>query len=89
MRSFFETWTSGGDARIRDAVTELHAYALVLDAERHRTENDLAELGRSGAQSHKLRELRRRRADIAAQPDLLETTIRALRTAADPAERYL
>jgi hypothetical protein len=89
MRSAFEIWANGGQARIRDALTELHAYALVLDAELQKTEGRLAELDRGGEQTRELPELRRRRAELTEQLDLLGKTIGELRSATDPAGRYL
>lgn len=74
---------------IRDALTELHAYALVLGGEAERLDNRLAEVDRKGRQSCVTGELQRRRADIAAQLELLDTVIVALRAAADPGGRYL
>jgi hypothetical protein len=74
---------------MRDALTELHAYVLVLDGERQRIEDQLAELHCRRAPVHKLRTLRRRRGEIAAQLALLDRTIRALRMTADPTARYL
>jgi hypothetical protein len=84
-----ETSPSEPHLRIRDALTELHAYALVLGGERERIDTRLAELDRTGRQSRNIGVLRRRRADIAAQLELLNTVIIALRAAADPGGRYL
>jgi hypothetical protein len=72
-----------------DALTELHAYALVLDGERELTEHRIAELDRAGEHSDELRELMRRHAEITAQLELLSRTITALRVAMDPSGRYL
>jgi hypothetical protein len=84
-----DIWASGRGTRIRDALTELHAYALVLDAELHRTEDRLAKLDHDGCQSSELNDLRRRRTELAGQLDLLDWTISAVRSATDPAGRYL
>jgi hypothetical protein len=74
---------------LTDALTELHAYALVLDGEREVAENRIAELDRAGKQPGELCRLRRRHAEITAQLDLLSVTITALRTRFDPFGRYL
>jgi hypothetical protein len=93
MTSVSDIWASGRGARIRDALTELHAYALVLDAELHRTEDRLAEFDLAGGRSYGPRnersKLRRRRTELAAQLDLLDWTISTLRSATDPEGRYL
>jgi hypothetical protein len=89
MRSASKIWADGGRARIRDALTELHAYVLVVDAELTKTESRLVELDRSGEQTHELPELRRRRTELTQQLDLLDKTISELRSATDPAGRYL
>jgi hypothetical protein len=73
-------------ARTRDALTELHVYALVLDGERELIENRITELERSGGQAVKLR---RRHTDITAQLELLRRTIIGLRAVADPSGRNL
>jgi hypothetical protein len=75
-----------GRDRIRDALTELYAYTLVLDGELQRTETLVGDLNRPRSDAEALR---RRRSDIAVQLELLRRTILALRTAADPAGRYL
>ena len=89
MGSVSDIWASGRGTRIRDALTELHAYALTLDAELRRTQDRLAELDRGGAPSDELSSLRKRRAELTAQLDLLDWTISAVRSATDPAGRYL
>jgi hypothetical protein len=76
-------------SRTRDALTELHLYALVLDGERELIEDRIADLGRDGGQPRELLELRRRRAEITAQLELLRRTITALRAAADPSGQNL
>ena len=76
-------------ARTRDALTELHVYALVLDGERELIENRIAELKRVRSRAHELSELRRRRTEIGAQLDLLRQTIDALRAAVDPSGQNL
>ena len=57
---------------------------LVLDAELERTETRLAEPGPAGPQADELSALRRRRAEVAAQLELLSRVIIALRATADP-----
>ncbi|HYB28973.1 MAG TPA: hypothetical protein VEF89_20340 [Solirubrobacteraceae bacterium] len=89
MRS--HTCIPAGDvqARTRDALTELHVYALVLDDERERIEDRIAELRRTHGQVDELRELRRRRTEIGAQLALLSRTIGALRSVVDPSGQNL
>jgi cell division protein FtsB len=84
-----DIWSTDQGARVRDALTELHAYTLVLDGELQRTDQRVAELDRADDHSHEYQQLSRRRAEIAAQLELLSSTIRALRAQADPAGRYL
>jgi len=76
-------------ARIRDALAELHAYVLALDAERHRIRSRMTRLSRTGERSEKLARLRRRRLEIGEQLELLDATITALRELADPLGRCL
>lgn len=89
MLSAPDTWSTDRGARIRDALTELHAYALVLDGELERTDRRIAKLECANCHSGECRELGRRRAEITTQLELLGSTIIALRAAADPAGRYL
>jgi hypothetical protein len=70
-------------------LTELHAYALVLDAELQATEGHLAELDSGGEQTHTLPALLRRQTELKDQLDLLDKTISELRSVADPAGQYL
>lgn len=84
-----KTATTDVPATVRDALTELHAYALILEGERQRVERHLARLGGSSEQAGELDGLLRRRAEVAAQLDLLGSMILALRQAADPAGRLL
>jgi hypothetical protein len=76
-------------SRTRDALTELHLYALVLDGERELIEQRIAELDRDGGQPRELRDLHRRRAEITAQLELLHRTITGLRAAVDPSGQNL
>jgi hypothetical protein len=80
---------NGEQARARDALTELHAYALVLDGERERIEDRIAELDRAGGRPDEVRELRRRRAEINSQIELLRKTIIGLRATVDPSGQAL
>ena len=75
--------------RVCDALTELHVYVLVLDAEMERTEARLVELGPAGPQAGELRVLRVRRGELAAQLELLSRVIIAVRAAADPSGERL
>ena len=84
-----DTWSTDRGARVRDTLTELHAYTLVLDGELQRTDRRIAWLDRADDHSRECCELRRRRAEIATQLELLSSTIIALRAAADPSGRYL
>ncbi|MGZ6647575.1 MAG: hypothetical protein ACXVHB_08750 [Solirubrobacteraceae bacterium] len=81
------TVTNEARARVRDALTELHVYVHVLDAELQRVEHRVATLSRSDAQTGEIDELRWRRGVLAAQLELLGRMIVALRAAADPAGR--
>ena len=89
MRSGSKIWADGGQTRIRDALPELHAYALVLDAELMKTESRIVELDRGGEQTHELPELRRRCTELTQQLDLLDRMISELRSATDPGGQYL
>ncbi len=70
--------------RVRDALTELHTYVLILDVELERTETRLAELDSTKSPAGELRALRQRRSEIAAQLEVLSRVIISLRAAADP-----
>jgi hypothetical protein len=74
---------SGLDARMHDALTDLYAYALVLDAEWRRLGGRRQELSASGTDAEQ-QELDRRRSEIGEELDALRRTILALRTEADP-----
>lgn len=80
---------TNGRAGVRDALTELHAYRLVLDGELERLETRIAELARSGEKPDDVGELARRCTEIRAELDLLSRMITALRTGQDPAGQYL
>lgn len=89
MRSTSEASSIDPDGRVRDALTELHTYALILDAERRQIEDRIAEPDDDRAHVTKLRELRGRQAEIDAQLTLLDRAIRAVRATSDPTARYL
>ena len=61
-RSAIDGWN-----RVCDALTELHAYVLILQGELERTEARLAEPGPAGPQVGELRMLWMRRSELAAQ----------------------
>ena len=75
--------------RVRDALTELHAYVHALYAELQRVEHRVATLPGSRGQTNEGDELRRRRTVLAAQLELLDRMILALRAAADPTGQLL
>lgn len=89
MSSGSDIAATEAQARVRDALTELHAYVLLLDGELQRVERRVATLSGPCGQTVEFDELRRRRTVIAAQLSLLGRTIVALRAAADPADRLL
>lgn len=78
-----------GRAGVRDALTELHAYRLILDGELERRETRIAELARSSKKADDVGELARRCTEIRAELELLSRMITALRTVRDPAGQYL
>ena len=75
------------DPRMHTALTDLHAYALVLDAEWRRMGDQAA--GLRSIDSSEVAEIEERRAQIAEELDVLRATIAALRTKADPLGRLL
>jgi hypothetical protein len=83
-RSAIDGWN-----RVCDALTELHAYVMILHGDLERTEARLAELGPAGPPAGELPVLRRRRTEIAAQLELLSRVIIALRATADPSGKSL
>jgi hypothetical protein len=70
---------AGLDPRMHDALTDLHTYALALDAERERLSDRVAQLISQGAL------LDDRRAAISEELEALRATVIALRACADPA----
>ncbi|MGO9974790.1 MAG: hypothetical protein ACLP01_18690 [Solirubrobacteraceae bacterium] len=79
----------GLDGRIHDVLSELHAYVLVLDAERHRLVARLEVLRDSGAAPPERVELERRHCELTEELDALRATIDKLREYADPDGQYL
>jgi hypothetical protein len=76
------------DARMSAALTDMHAYALALDAEADRVSVRIRRLGESAAPGE-LAHLTAERAAIGAEAGLLRSAIDALRRLADPGGRYL
>lgn len=76
---------AGLDPRMHDALTDLHAYVLVLDAEWQRLGERVDELAQSGLPSPDRLDFERRRAEITEELAALRSTIAALRAHADPA----
>jgi hypothetical protein len=77
------------DARMYIALTDMYAYALVLDAERQHVCDRLRRLRDADPDTAELMTLSRDRAAITAEVGLLQTAITALRQLADPAGDYL
>jgi hypothetical protein len=74
---------AGLDPRMHDALTDLHMYVLVLDAERQRLGDRVTELTKLVSQEGAV--LDRRRRDISEELDAVRATLIALRAHADPA----
>jgi hypothetical protein len=72
----------GLDPRMHDALSDLHAYVLAMDAERQRLGDRVTELAKRVSQEGV--ELARRRAEITGELDALRATLLALRACADP-----
>jgi hypothetical protein len=79
----------GVDPRMHDALTDLYAYMLALDAERQRLGERVVELARSDAASPARVQLERRRTETREELEALRATIAALRAHADPTGNYL
>jgi hypothetical protein len=73
------------DERVNDAVTDLSAYALSLDAERHRLDDRFMELVEQDSSTAERREVVRERAEIEEELGAFRRIIRALARAARPA----
>ena len=77
------------DARMSAALTDMHAYALALDAEADRLSARIRGLAERAAPGGELEQLTAERAAIGAEGGLLRSAIDALRRLADPDGRYL
>jgi hypothetical protein len=67
---------------MHDALTDLHAYVLALDAERQRLGEHAEELTRRATQDGV--ELARRRSEISEELDAMRAMVATLRNCADP-----
>jgi hypothetical protein len=67
------------DRRADDALTDLHGYALLLDAECHRMGDRLSELANETAPGTDLSTLVRQRADLAEELEAFRGAIAELR----------
>ena len=74
---------------MHDALTDLHAYVLALDADRQRIRDQLMKLGESTADRDRRAELDLRRTELDEEVNALQATVLALRQLADPAARFL
>ena len=77
----------GLDPRMHDALSDLHAYVLALDAERERLGDRVTELTKLVSQEGV--ELTRRQAEVTEELDALRATLVALRACADPVGNQL
>lgn len=75
--------SAGLDARMHEAVTDLYAYALVLDAEWRRLGQPWQEPSAAGTDAEQ-QDLDRRRSEIGEELEALRLTILALRTETEP-----
>jgi hypothetical protein len=73
------------DERVNDALTDLSAYALTLDAECHRLGERVLELATQESSSAERRAVVRERAERAEELSAFRRVIRALARAATPA----
>ena len=71
---------AGLDPQMHDALTDLHIYALALDAEREELGDPVM-----GLLSTEAAALGQRRAEISEEREALRATVIALRACADPA----
>ena len=71
------------------ALTDLHAFALVLDAERQRLGKRIDVLAKSGGPSPERSVLERQRIEIGEELEALRAAIAKLRAEADPEGRQL
>ena len=67
------------DSRVHDALTDLSAYALTLDGDRHRLDNRLRELSQQGSSAAERQAVIRERDEIAEELDALRRAIDAFR----------
>ncbi len=81
--------TPGVSGSIRNGLSDLHAYALCLDAELERVSERIDALDDGIGAPGESDALRARRRQIADELDLISQTIAALRRDADPHGRYL
>lgn len=77
------------DQRAYDALCDLHARVLVLDAERRRLAAHLDALPRPGVVPLDRAELERRHAELAEELAAFQARIDQLRTSIDPEARFL
>jgi hypothetical protein len=77
------------DAGMSAALTDMHAYALALDAEAGRLSARICRLAEAPAPGRELERLTDERAALSAEAGLLRSAIDALRRLADPGGRYL
>jgi ferritin-like metal-binding protein YciE len=76
------------DARVHDALSDLYAHALIVDAERQRLEAHLAS-PRAAASPSERAAIERRRCELAERQAALARTIDRVRREADPEGRFL
>jgi hypothetical protein len=69
---------------MHDALTDLHAYALILEADWQRLAEPAPQHARSGGAPVESVELAQRRAEMTEELQALRATTVALREAADP-----
>jgi hypothetical protein len=79
----------GIDARLHEALIDLHTYILVLDAERQRLQEQLATLGAAEADVPLRADLERQRAAMDEDLGTLHAMLVALRSDADPTGSWL
>jgi hypothetical protein len=73
------------DPHLHEALTDLHLYVLVVDAERQRIAQRLESLGGSSSDDGTRAELERQHAAIVEELDALRSMLIALRLRVDPA----
>jgi hypothetical protein len=80
-----EAGSGGLDPRVHDALTDLHAYALLMDSQCELLGGRIESLARSDEQSEECLELMRRRAQLGDELSALREVIARLREEADAA----